>query len=1269
MAQVGWWGALWAVALGAGLCHAAWADDAAGRAGPGLLFNYTAEHGFTADHARGQAEPIFKDKVKIIEGGAVGHGVEAANDQVLAWSAPGNIFAEQGTLAFNWRARDPLGRNQFAIFRVGYSDHTSWDMVFLRVDWNGHGFDAFVTDDNLARVRVSYEIPNVPKPDQWLHLAFSWDESKGVKLYVDGKLVAHKDTTAVLDDGLFAFGPHSRIISPMQVQTRYSYMRGGDIDEIAIFDRMLDDAAVTALSRHEFPALPPLARSLVDKATRAAWLMRYGFDRSAPPYLKSAATRIRKVEFTDARDIKELMWKGSDGIKETTWPGVYNRSRLPGRHDYFELPDWNVYAVGGKALTLTLPDEPWNRIEIQGAAFGTLTYIANGRETRIGVRPRGEERTTTALGSPLQGGKLRFDSKVQEMPIQEIAAYDVTPGEAPADRLTLSYTVKGAVAADNPSLGGLITYIAGRYMPDERAAVVALPDGAPARNLGARTDHALPLVHILIPADFRLQPPGQPLQMYSYGWENLNGGLDGVAIDLPALKLKPTHGGLIALNIRVMDPLWPDRALMDVNVSVRPKQARGLWLDTRDRILPNGRSLYITIASPSGEFGPASLDGMKIRLVFKDRAAAISEHVADRFMQVRDNAGFFIEEHTNSKELPLFARFAADITDLLRVDPDNYLARTYWAEWNPEQSWPDFDQPKPPADVPLWAFRQVVDLKLYQHFVDWWIDNRQIANGEFGGGLSDDTDLTNQWPGLALMGVEPEKINNSLLSMVEGIYANGMLTGGLGTIKTDELHSYEEGINGISQAMYLNYGNPEAIERLMATARNYDKLTAINSAGHRHVVTDYFSATDFVREGVWEWEKPPSHLVFHPGILLVNYNGNHAVKKLILELADGYLAHGKKQADGTYLYPFEINWRTDEDRGRGVERMGQIFWAAYRWTGEVKYLGPLYGEVRDRGLGALGDLNDDVIGRLVKTASWGRALTQAAQEGADNAFGLYEAWRVTGDKTFLERLYGNQIQRGSQRMYMMTDGEWWSDRVEYPSEELQRSRLGGVALMRNQITPGYLVSWSFAAPATAASVALLVSAPAPDKLTVEAFNLGDASITATMTPWDVAPGTWRMTQSVVTNRDRKAGPPSAAHEITVDRGRGLSLTLPPEQDMIFEFALEKAGLGAAQRPDIGIGPKDVTREKGRLVVRVHSLGALATPEATLTLEDAAGRVVASASVPALPAPLDLLPKTADVALAWPKGFPSAGARLHIRLAGASPEITLINNTLELAPAR
>ena len=84
--------------------------------------------------------------------------------------------------------------------------------------------------------------------------------------------------------------------------------------------------------------------------------------------------------------------------------------------------------------------------------------------------------------------------------------------------------------------------------------------------------------------------------------------------------------------------------------------------------------------------------------------------------------------------------------------------------------------------MPLWAFRQLEDLKLVRHFVDWWIDNRQVAYGDFGGGISDDTDLLEQWPGLALMGVEPDSIRASHTRLADAAYKNGMFTDGLSTI-------------------------------------------------------------------------------------------------------------------------------------------------------------------------------------------------------------------------------------------------------------------------------------------------------------------------------------------------------------------------------------------------------------------------------------------------------------------------------------------------------
>lgn len=214
---------------------------------------------------------------------------------------------------------------------------------------------------------------------------------------------------------------------------------------------------------------------------RAAWLHRYGWDRSVPPLLDAPVTTVRKVEFADAKDLKQSMWRGVDGIAETTWPGVYNRSRLPGRDDYFELPDWNTYVEGGKRYDLTVPaGERVNRVEIRGAAYGSLLW----NDKPVATRARGVVRSVTALPER-QGGVLSFVDTMQEQPIQEIWAYDVGKGVVPAGSFQLSYTVDATASTRIASLGHLESFIAGRYAPDERSTVVALPSAGIRAAVGA----------------------------------------------------------------------------------------------------------------------------------------------------------------------------------------------------------------------------------------------------------------------------------------------------------------------------------------------------------------------------------------------------------------------------------------------------------------------------------------------------------------------------------------------------------------------------------------------------------------------------------------------------------------------------------------------------------------------------------------------------------------------------------------------------------------
>ena len=238
------------------------------------------------------------------------------------------------------------------------------------------------------------------------------------------------------------------------MQSDYNFVRGGDIDEVRIYDRMLGGrqrrhARPRRRARTDLPPLPP--RDLADARWRDEWWLRYGWNRpdDPPPYYAGAALTVRKVEIHDAYDLKRWWWKACDGIRETTWPGVYNRSRLPGRNDYFQLPDWDCYVESGKAITFVMPDEPWNHLEISGAAWGRMELLPPGvanetayqatAESVLFERPKGQEKTVHTITQPLAGRKIRFTNVEQEEPIGELAAYNVTSGAEPAGSMKLAF--------------------------------------------------------------------------------------------------------------------------------------------------------------------------------------------------------------------------------------------------------------------------------------------------------------------------------------------------------------------------------------------------------------------------------------------------------------------------------------------------------------------------------------------------------------------------------------------------------------------------------------------------------------------------------------------------------------------------------------------------------------------------------------------------------------------------------------------------------------
>src|ERR1035441_9114789 len=86
--------------------------------------------------------------------------------------------------------------------------------------------------------------------------------------------------------------------------------------------------------------------------------------------------------------------------------------------------------LSGKAVTFTMPNEPWNHLEISGSAWGKM-YLDGAATKVLFERPKGQEKTFHRLKAPLTGQKIRFENVEREEPIGELSAYYVAPGTEP----------------------------------------------------------------------------------------------------------------------------------------------------------------------------------------------------------------------------------------------------------------------------------------------------------------------------------------------------------------------------------------------------------------------------------------------------------------------------------------------------------------------------------------------------------------------------------------------------------------------------------------------------------------------------------------------------------------------------------------------------------------------------------------------------------------------------------------------------------------------
>jgi len=415
--------------------------------------------------------------------------------------------------------------------------------------------------------------------------------------------------------------------------------------------------------------------------------------------------------------------------------------------------------------------------------------------------------------------------------------------------------------------------------------------------------------------------------------------------------------------------------------------------------------------------------------------------------------------------------------------------------------------------------------------------------------------------------------------------------------------------------MLIDYGNPVYMARGMEIAKRIlEDITQIAPDGHRHFRSRLYGGTSMSTEDPWQWSGYHSYNVLHTAYMIARYNGNPSMIKLIIEVADGLLAH--RGEDGKINT--DIHFTTGEvSDNPGMASTWQVLLAAYDFTGEQKYLDPI----------------DRPLGRSVK----------------------FKPEEIS------ER-YNEIITELAVREYINTKGSIWIDRISANSTDLQADRLGGIALARiRHIYQQNYLSWEINEPAGFNSLAVFTEEASPSKINAVVYNMDMEKVSADISLWGIQPGEWKILHRTESVAEQDASAVTTLQKIYLERGSVLNLEFDPGKYSYISLELMDADPdGYDKRADLAISPSDIRIGENQVTVRVYSQGAKGSPETIIELKDAGGNKISTAKVPPMEAPLDLIPRWVDIVLEVPSGSDLEKGSLEVDPDHKIKQITQLN---------
>lgn len=264
--------------------------------------------------------------------------------------------------------------------------------------------------------------------------------------------------------------------------------------------------------------------------------------------------------------------------------------------------------------------------------------------------------------------------------------------------------------------------------------------------------------------------------------------------------------------------------------------------------------------------------------------------------------------------------------------PENELAKNYLGKYSPWEEIVPYN-----SKAPAWANYQRMILEKLSWLIHWWINNRQISDGQFGGGWGDDVEMWRSWVPV-LLAFDDEKAKKSKEKLFEGLFKLSRMQKGYTTIMTDVEHTSEEYSDPLFCMLNMQAENPVWEQRTLKVMDFIENLWAgINDRGQLQFKSTWFNVDRAHTDERWACDTPYHTRLLLPLLLLWLRNGNKRIENFIIPWIKTWVEAtftsecGKPEG----IIPAAIHWPDGRPAG-----LGKNWWQPENHTEPTLYYFP-----------------------------------------------------------------------------------------------------------------------------------------------------------------------------------------------------------------------------------------------------------------------------------------------------------------------------------------